>query len=222
MKENKVKIYEYKILFDKKRKLKKELEEGSIDLSFRLSFFKKNTSKEYHDIVQQETIKKDQEQSELKERNKEDKKIKSLYRKITSITHPDKTSGINSKQLIETYSNFYRMAVDSYNKDENANIVMIANDLLIEVDNTLVECYIDPEIIKLQHEINKIQEMLGYQWYHVPDEMKDVYFKSVLSHFGYTFSDEEIIDVIKRPVPNRKVGTRPKSLKETRRLNGRH
>ena len=221
MKESKIKIYEYRILFDKKEKFKKELEIGSLDLNFRLSFFKKKMSKEYNNILSNQEKNIEKSKDVLREK-KENKQIKSLYRKITSITHPDKTSGINSSQIIEKYNDFYRMTVDSYNNNKFSNVIMIANDLLIDIEENLIDEYIDPEIIKIKEEIEKIQKKLGYQWYHIPDDSKNVYFKKILNQYGYLFSDQEVKNAIKKPAPSRKVGTRPKTLREKRRISGKH
>ena len=43
--ENKIKILEYKLAFEQSQQVKKEFEEGSSDLNYRLSFFRKELTK---------------------------------------------------------------------------------------------------------------------------------------------------------------------------------
>ena len=120
--EDRVKILEYKFVFEEEIQVNKEFQEGSADLNYRLSFFrekldiKNNTDqKSVYDSMfmgqvnenntnnHEITSVDDTELAKSANRTNHDIKpwAKILYKKIVMITHPDKTAEIKSLHLKE-------------------------------------------------------------------------------------------------------------------------
>lgn len=231
-------ILEYKLLFQEKEKVNLEFEEGSIDLNYRLSFFQDKINKSSQekvslfnnnhqnnqkkpDIIDETSI------SESNSNKNEDlsqnpaesqfvdhpEEIKRLYRKIITITHPDKTSGINSKQIIQNYTEYYHMTVSSYEKKKYEDILMVSNDLMIDLSDISDELFEDTfkaSLVEIKHDISEKKKTVGYHWYHVPDDKKDYHLKMILANLGFTYTEEKVEEAIKsKYMSSRKRGERP-------------
>ena len=228
-----MKVTEYKLLFEEEKKAAYELKEGIDDLNYRLSFFfASNSSKQNRTVkdsienLNQKNHDQKNALSILEEAKKEKKanhpkEIKKLHRKIVSYIHPDKLTNVPD-DILAKYKEYYHLATLAWKEKEYSNIVMIADSLLISINDKLIYEYIDPGIISLKQKIIDIKNNLGYHWYHIKEEEKDNYFKIILDNCGFKYTDEEVKDVIKKPVINRKTGTRPKNLNRRRKINGKH
>lgn len=220
-----IKILEYKMLLESHQQCLDELDKGSIDLNYRLSFFNKSTqNKNFNQKISKQKEENQKEENKIfppsKKKVNAPSKVKKLYKKIAAITHPDKTAGINSKDIIEKYNDLYLKTLNAYEEKDYDKIIAIANDLMIDSDDDLVKEFIEPKIPFLRFKIEKIKEKIGYQWYHIKDEEKDKYFKIILKNYGYLFTEKEVEDVIKRKPPKRKSGKKPQNnIKQRRRIN---
>ena len=103
-----------------------------------------------------------------------DEKVKKLYRKIATKTHPDKVS---SKHLHE----LYLKAQEAHNKNDIFTLYLISNDLNIEYEF---------EVSKLSDFKNKIRELKNknslieqtYLWAWIHEENEEIK-KHILHHF---------------------------------------
>ena len=62
-----------------------------------------------------------------------------------------------------------------------------------------------------------MRQLMGWQWYHVPEKNKDTELEKILVNLGFKFTEKEVKDVILRKYIKRKVGTRPEKINVKRR-----
>tara|TARA_B100000287_G_scaffold381172_1_gene385349 strand:+ start:386 stop:1120 length:735 start_codon:yes stop_codon:yes gene_type:complete len=236
--ENKVKILEYKFIFEEEIQVSKEYQEGSADLSYRLSFFREkldnkglnsNQIKIYDEMLigkKQEYPLKDLEvqnniEQELSKSAEKAHNVKAwakkMYKKIVMVTHPDKTKGIQSKNLVSQLTEQYRIAQKSYTSGIYSDLIMVAFDLNIDIPENVVDAEITPVCKNKKDLILNTKRMLGWKWYHVPEKQRDAELKKILVNLGFKFTEEQIKDVIKRKYVKRKTGTRPEKINVKRR-----
>lgn len=236
--ENKIKILEYKLAYEQEKQTSKEFEEGNVDLNYRLSFFRDKIKKNIpaNDIQQKSVfdsifpsydkvdstniVISDDDKSTQKSSQKNsniDKWAKKVYIRIIKSTHPDITMHIKSKDIRSKFDKIYNIAQNAYENNILADLIMTAYDLEIEVSNDAIQANITKSFDKKKKAINEFKSMLGWQWYHVPDENKDAELKKILTRLGFKFTDNEIKDVIKSRRPKRKTGERPEKLSVKRR-----
>lgn len=227
-------ILEYKFLFEEKDQISNEFLEGNSDLNYRLSFFKskldnktQDQTKKFDDMFfggqnkEESAIQpfqddnKDIETSKLKVTH--EKWAKSLYRAIISSTHPDKTSAISSKEIINKLTEQYRIAVSAYEKKKYANLIMVGSDLGFNVDDEIIDREMTPAIYQNRQKIKEIKGLVGYSWYHIPESQKESTLKNYLQQLGFVFTDEQVKEVLKRKAPQRKTGSRPTNLRVNRK-----
>ena len=232
---DRVKILEYKFIFEEEKQVKNEYEQGSADLNYRLSFFREkldnknmsNQRKRYdnmfmggfseisdtvdlpniHDIA--ETAPKPDDNIELW--------VKKLYRQIVMVTHPDKISDIQSQHLKEQLCNQYRIVQNAYQHAIYSDLIMTAFDLNIAIPDNVVEKYISASLTKKKKNIDQVKELLGWQWFHVPEGKRDAELKKILIYQGFKFTDDKVRDVVKQKYIKRKIGTRPEKINVKRR-----
>lgn len=235
--ENKIKILEYKLVYEQEKKVSEEFEQGNIDLNYRLSFFKEKVRKNldsknanqgqmFNSVFGKDTEKKNnivipEDDNSIFESSKKnsniDKWAKKVYIKIVKATHPDITMHLKSKVLREKFDKIYQVSKNAYENDIMADLIMSAYDLEIDVPDKVIKEHIELEFFKKQASINNNKRMLGWKWYHVPEVNKDAELKKILVFLGFDFTDTKIKDVIKSRRPQRKVGTRPEKLNVKRK-----
>jgi len=236
--EDRVKILEYKFIFEEDLQVKKEYEEGAADLNYRLSFFRKKlqdksipqhqkdlydaifigqqSTKKEIDSVTNDDSKQGLTQSALKVTSDVKPWAKKIYRQIIMATHPDKTSEIQSNNLRQQLTDQYRITQNAYNQEAYGDLIMIAFDLNIDLPAGVVDEEITPTSKNKKKNIAATRSKLGWQWYHVPKTQRDAELKKILVNMGFSFTDIEIKDVIKRKYVKRKPGTRPEKLRRKR------
>jgi len=233
---NKIKLLEYKLAFEEETLVKKEYEEGVNDLNYRLSFFRKRLinnqksnpavydaaftkgSKEYNEIRDIEVS--DINTDELLPKNNIKPWAKKLYRKIAISCHPDKITNIVSKEIKEKLKTSYLIATNAYEKELHSDLLMVADDLNIEYPEEKIKDHIIPDLIKKVDKINKTKSQLEWQWYHVPQEMKNSELKKILLAMGFEFSEELVEEVNRRKKPkSRKTGAKPVKIQKRKRLS---
>tara|TARA_B100001093_G_scaffold519938_1_gene611565 strand:+ start:2283 stop:3023 length:741 start_codon:yes stop_codon:yes gene_type:complete len=237
--EDRVKILEYKFIFEEELQVKNEYEEGNADLNYRLSFFRKKL----HDqkVPQEEKDRYDKTfmgnvssndphitdittpdtpgltQSANKASNDIKPWAKKLYRQIVMVTHPDKTLEIPSEHLRQQLTNQYRITQNAYSEELYSDLLMVGFDLNLSLPDNVVDEEITPTSNFKKENISKIKSLIAWQWYHVPPEQKDAELKKILAHMGFEFKDSDVKNVVKRRYVKRKTGTRPHNLRRNRR-----
>lgn len=247
--ENKIKILEYKLIFEQEKKIAIEFDEGSNDLNYRISFFEKkidkskiavdsyqknlydnifDRNKNVPDIIKnddksQEDISKEIHndiQNSSNKNNNIDNWLKKLYIKISKSIHPDITMHINSKELRKKFDELYLIAKEGYENNKSADVIMVAYELDIDLKDISVSDIINESLNKKKNKIAEYKNKLGWQWYHVPNEDKDLELKKILKMLGFDFTEEMIQEVIKSRKSERKTGQRPeKNNVKNKKLN---
>jgi len=230
---DKVKILEYKFVFEEEKNVYNEYEEGSADLNYRLSFFRNKLDNTLPNHVQQsdryddmfmggrktdvsheiEKIKNSKNMPDATSANKSNKVkpwAKKIYKKIVVITHPDKTIGIQSTSLKEQLTAQYRIAQNAYNKECYSDLIMVAFDLNVDIPEGVVNKELINSLNNKKNKVLDIKQKLGWQWYHVPEDKKDLELKKILMRYGFIFSDEQVEEAVNSKYIKRKTGTRPK------------
>ena len=224
-----------KFLTEKLEIAEQELKDGSDDLHFRLSHFRKRVVDKDKDKYDQNyfgaSIKNSQEKiDDLKKEivffeekeelpllhEKKDKWLKSVYRKIVSSTHPDKFQNFPVESLKEKYLNIYRKTVDAWAAGEDDVILIAAYETDIKVDNSEALPILEKGNNKKNNRLQEIQKLLAYQWYHISEKDKSKTLEKYLKNLGYEFTTEEIKNVINL-ARKRKVGTRPKNFRKLKK-----
>ena len=157
--EDKIKILEYKFVFEEALQVQKEYEEGTADLNYRLSFFRKklddnnstNKQKDIYDsmFMGKQTIQNEKDASAIQTDSRELTKsatksstnikhwAKKVYRQIVMVTHPDKVSEIQSEHLKQELMNKYRITQNAYAQELYSDLIMVAFDLNIDFQYNL-------------------------------------------------------------------------------------
>ena len=231
--EDRVKILEYKFVFEEDVQVEKEFQEGNADLNYRLSFFREKLD---HDLKQKDrydTIfmgKVPENKTDLDLINQEELVkssnrgnvhlkpwAKKLYKQIVMITHPDKTSEIQSQHLKEQLTEQYRLTQKAYDNEFYSDMIMVGFDLNISVPQGVIDEEIVPGIKKKKKKVKETKALIAWQWYHVPVDQRDAELKKILKQYGFKFTDNEVKDVVRRKYVKRKIGTRPEKINVKKR-----
>lgn len=214
---NRTSILEYKFLYEQQKQIDEEVSLGIADLTSALQFFKKRVlgqDKKYDEFFFGQSDKKNNlvALSEHAVDNNKDaptKKIKSLYKKIVGVTHPDRTDKIVSKHLVDILTSQYMLCVDSFRQGNYQNIIMVGSDLKLPVDNEMVKTFVLPALEKITTDISEKKKLLAYQWYHTPEQKKENFLSMYLQSLGFVVKENEIKNAIKNRKGKRKRGQRP-------------
>ena len=225
-----------KLLTEQLDLAEQHLKEGTDDLHFRLSHFRKRVAEKDVDKYDQyffgakmEEIQKQfsdlekgivpyEEKEELPVlHEKKDRWLKTIYRKIVSSTHPDKFQNFPVESLKEKYLNIYRKTVDAWAKGEDDRLLLSAYETDIKVENPKALPILRQGKNKKNNRLQEIQKLLAYQWYHIPEAERSKTLENYLKKLGYEFTTEEVEKVVNL-ARKRKVGTRPKNLRKLKNV----
>jgi len=212
------------------------LKEGTDDLHFRLSHFRKRVADKdidkydryffgakMEDIQRQfDNLEKEIVPYEEKEElpvlyEKKDRWLKSIYRKIVVSTHPDKFQNFPVESLKEKYLNIYRKTVNAWAKGEDDILLISAYETDIQIENPKALPILKQGKNKKNNRLQEIQKLLAYQWYHIPEAERSKTLENYLKKLGYEFTTEEVEKVVNL-ARKRKVGTRPKNLRKLKNV----
>ena len=211
------------------------LKDGTDDLHFRLSHFRKRVLKKDKDKFDQfffgakmEDLQKlyeektdvilYQKQAKLPVIHKKaDQWLKKIYRKIVSSTHPDKFTNFPVETLKEKYLKIYRKTVTSWDEGNNDQILICAYETDICVNNPKALPILKQGNKHKSHRLQEVKKLLAYQWHHIPAKDKSKTLENYLKNLGYEFTSEEVKNVVKL-ARKRKTGTRPKKRKELKNV----
>lgn len=213
-----------------------QLKEGTDDLHFRLSHFRKRVADKDKDKYDQyffgakmKDLQKQFDSIEsgiipFKEKDqlpclikKKDKWLKAVYRKIVSSTHPDKFQNFPVENLKEKYLNIYRNTIDAWAKGEDDIILLSAYEADVKIQNPKALPILQQGNNKKNSRLQEVQKLLAYQWYHIPEKEKSKTLEEYLKKLGYEFTKEEVEKVVNL-ARKRKVGTRPKNLRKLKNV----
>jgi len=225
-----------KLLTEQLDLAEQHLKEGTDDLHFRLSHFRKRVADKDIDKYDQyffgakmEEIQKHfnnlekgivpfKEKEELPVlHEKKDRWLKTIYRKIVASTHPDKFQNFPVEALKEKYLNIYRKTVDAWAKGEDDRLLLSAYETDIKVENPKALPILRQGKNKKNNRLQEIQKLLAYQWYHIPEAERSKTLENYLKKLGYEFTTEEVEKVVNL-ARKRKVGTRPKNLRKLKNV----
>lgn len=216
--EHNLSLQKYKIAYEEREIVKSVFEDGLRDLNAHLVLFQERLTDDIEN--QKERFNKfffgnENKVEEKSESNSESftKKpawAKKAYRSIALVTHPDKSSFIPVDSVRKKFAKYYQIAVNSYEKEEYENLLFIASDLGIEIEEDSVFDMIDPKLKKIQKEIDQMKASNAYNWASIEKERRPEVLENYMKSMGFVFAREkveEVIEEVKRI--KRKVGTRP-------------
>ena len=218
--ENNILVQKYKLAFEEHEIIKKKFEEGLRDLEAHMHVFKERLSeniknqkekfeKNFFNSPSEEAIEVNEEEENEKTSNKP-RWAKKAFREIVMSTHPDKTGFLNVKSVREKFKRYYNLSVESYNTDAFENLIFIANDLGIEIEDDIVKKNIEPKLKNLLNEIDKMKKSSPFNWANVSEKEKHTVLENYLKNLGYVFKSKDIESVIAEVKRiKRKKGTRP-------------
>jgi len=231
---DRVKILEYKFVFEEELQVKKEYDVGSADLNYRLSFFRNKLAGQnisqgqqalYDKIFMGHLPKNSETNTAISKPGKQEltqsaSKVsadvkpwaKKIYRQIVMVTHPDKTSEIRSKHLKDQLTEQYRITQNAYNSELYGDLIMVAFDLNISIPESVISEEITPACTMKKNRVKDTKNLIGWQWFHVPKKQRDAELKKILIHYGFDFTEQKVSEVARRKYSKRKVGTRPKKF----------
>jgi hypothetical protein len=148
-------------------KLKFKSKEVSLELSEAEAIYKIAVS-DFVSAVNDYCLKKniDNPLSRIVSKKNENKQIssefKSLFRQIASATHPDKCADSNR--------DIFEKAVEAKNNNKTVNLLNLASDLKIKVNDISFSSIkeIEYDIKKTEEEIKKIHHSYPWIWYYAP------------------------------------------------------
>jgi hypothetical protein len=211
------------------------LKDGTDDLHFRLSHFRKRVTEKDKDKFDQyffgakmtdmqnshegsSDVVLHQETALLpKVYKKKDMWLKKIYRKIVSSTHPDKFTNFPVANLKEKYLKIYRKTVSAWDLGKDDLILLSAYETDIRVDNPKALPILKQGNKQKSIRLQEIKKLLAYQWYHIPEKDRSKTLEVYLEKLGYEFTPEEIEKVV-NIARKRKVGKRPKNLRKLKNV----
>ena len=214
--ENSLTLQKYKVAYEEREIVKAIFEEGLRDLNAHLVLFQDRLTPDIKN--QKERFNKfffsNKEAPEIASPEESFSKkpawVKKAYRNIELVTHPDKSSFIPVDSVKRKFAKYYQIAVDSYNNKEYENLLFIADDLGIEVEDESVYDMLVPKLKTINEEIQKMKSSNAYNWAQIEKEKRPEALENYLKSMGFVFTRgkvEEVIEEVKRI--KRKVGTRP-------------
>ena len=219
-----------KFLTEKLEIAEQQLKDGTGDLHFRLSHFRKRIAdknkydqhffgvkvldpqKQPVESASSLTVFENKKELPIPYKKK-DNWLKSIYRKIVASTHPDKFQNFPVKNLKQKYLKIYRKTVDAWSKGDEGVILISAYETDICIDNPKALPILQQGNKQKNIRLQEIQGLLAYQWYHIPEKDRSKTLEKYLKSLGYQFNTAEVEKVVNL-ARKRKVGTRPKNFRK--------
>jgi hypothetical protein len=228
-----VEIMRLKVLKSDLELAEEQLKEGNTDLKFRLSFFRQKVSEsqieKFDSIFFPHLAPKNNKSTDLKVVNEstevsievndpqtkktaiKPKWLKKLYRETVTRTHPDKFQNFDVAEIKNKYLKIYLDTIDAWNQDKDGYLIVCASEASVEIEHEDAVKMVAKDFNEASKEIQGYKNQTGYQWFHLAEEIKEVFLENYLKQMGFEFTREKIKEVLRR-VPNRKPGQRPEKL----------
>ena len=116
----------------------------------------------------------------LEEENKKELNgnFKKLFRKISILTHPDKTKDESSREILED-------AVEAKKSKDASGLTSIAHDLKIDLSNLDYESieHIEESIKKSEEDISNMHNSYPWKWYYASKNKKEPILISFIQNY---------------------------------------
>lgn len=138
---------------------------------------------------------------------------KKLYKRSVRRCHPDTLTVKDDDYKTELIC-IYKNITEAFNKAEYSILMAESYKLLLIPDQLLKDQFniLQKSIIEKNSSIKELTYSQPIVWSTLSDEMKETFLANFMKQKGIKFIDKEKIkDIIKRTVPSRKPGQRPKN-----------
>ena len=183
------KVYEFKLSYEKLKRVKSEFEIGSLELDKRIHE-ETYVEKKEEALLEEVTKKSNEKVTRLRNKvlacNDNIKPwVKTLYKKIMVSTHPDKITKSMPSFMKENLNKNFEIAKEAYENNNSANVLMTAHNIGIDISELDIELdFLDESIMNNKKETEIIKNKAGWVWYNSPSEEKEILFKQMIKIFN--------------------------------------
>jgi len=140
--------------------------------------------------------------------------VKKLYKMIIQRSHPDKYINFPIKAIKEKYARICMNAMSAIKSNDVGLILLCAYEVEIDVNEPDAEKYIINSSNSYKEQIAQMTNLIGFQWYHLPDDNRMYFLEKYLASLGFTFNKKKASESIEKTKRvRRKPGERPQKMK---------
>jgi len=134
-----------------------------------------------------------QTDEEIFESSTHPKWIKSVYRKIAMVTHPDKQGKLTDKTTIKKRVEDYQQAKISLDEKDYIEVLIIAenNDIDISEIENIDITFFDKKRSQLTRSINTLKTSLFWRWSHSTDDEKEKILQEFIRSRGWDSKESQ-------------------------------
>tara|TARA_Y100000310_G_C20700775_1_gene829660 strand:- start:7043 stop:7729 length:687 start_codon:yes stop_codon:yes gene_type:complete len=132
----------------------------------------------------------DDEDDTIDEKDEKPSWAKKLFRKIATITHPDKIPENLSDDVKDQFLNYYKTAVESYESESFLDLLDIGNSLGVDLQKLekIDLCEMKLEIRSMEKDISDLQSSFYWIWWHSDDGQKSELIREFVKESGWETS----------------------------------
>jgi len=231
-------ILRLKILLEDKETAEEELDIGSRELTQILQEYSKNIApdqkKKYDnfffgttsrhskkgssandaaEIIISKSIDNQTNEKKASNKNHIEPWVKKLYKQIVQRSHPDKYIDFPIIEIKEKFTRIYMNTIDALEANDIGLLLLCAYEVEIKVEEPSAKKYIKSSSDLYTTKIKSISQLIGYQWYHLPDINRIYFLENYLKSLGFFFNKSKANSAIKNnKIKRRKAGTRPPKI----------
>jgi len=141
--------------------------------------YKQMLEKQNNQPEQNNEILEDEGEEEIKDSHPQADIMKSLYRRITKITHPDKVDS-------EFLTSYFKKASTAYGEEDVAELFVIASVLNIDVtdiESDSIATKLEDSIITKQFETSNMKNSLAWAWSQAKTEKQKEAIRTQLAEY---------------------------------------
>ena len=183
------KVYEFKLSYEKLKRVKSEFEIGSLELDKRIheeTYVEKKEEALLEEVIKKSNEKLTRLRNKVLACNDNIKPwVKTLYKKIMVSTHPDKITKSMPSFMKENLNKNFEIAKEAYENNNSANVLMTAHNIGIDISELDIELdFLDESIMNNKKETKIKKNKAGWVWYNSPSEEKEILFKQMIKIFN--------------------------------------
>lgn len=171
-----------KQFLDRSRKIQKDLNvyDSGFDRPFEKRYdesnYKKDDSQEINYDCNDDVVK-----------SKKPAWSKKLFRKIATITHPDKIPENLSDVVKDKFLNFYQSATESYESNSFLDLIDIGENLGIKIEDmgNIDISSLNSKIKTIEDRIFELKSTIFWEWWHMSKEQKREVIKKFVKDRGW-------------------------------------